>query len=228
MHDGKSMGTRISAKNNFAYLTAALVMLLFTSALVEQFTSGQGLRLIEAATVLTLAVGVWSIRGNRTWFRTGIGFGIGVFAITLLSTFMDLAGLGLLHLGLMLGFFSLTTWLAARQVLESTQVDGNKIIGAVCLYLLLGMIWAVLYLMAAELQPASFKGLGTGPWDGNFGDMVYFSFVTLSTLGYGDITPALPLPKFLVYMEAIVGQFYLAILVASLVGIRISLRMQDD
>ena len=48
--------------------------------------------------------------------------------------------------------------------------------------------------------------------------MIYFSFVTLTTLGYGDITPLLPVPRFFVYMESVVGQLYLAVLVASLIG----------
>lgn len=51
---------------------------------------------------------------------------------------------------------------------------------------------------------------------------IYFSFVTLTTLGYGEITPTLPITRFLVYSEAIIGQFYMAILVASLVGTHLS------
>ena len=87
---------------------------------------------------------------------------------------------------------------------------------------LLGLIWAMLYLFIAETIPGAFNSLPQVPWLDNFANAVYFSFVTITTLGYGDISPALPLPRFLVYMEAIVGVFYMAILVASLIGIRIS------
>ena len=64
-------------------------------------------------------------------------------------------------------------------------------------------------------------------WYENFADGTYFSFVTLTTLGYGDISPVTPVARFLVYMEAIVGVFYMAILVASLIGMRVSARQSD-
>ena len=80
----------------------------------------------------------------------------------------------------------------------------------------------MLYLFIAEVVPGAFNGLPQAPWLDNFATAVYFSFVTITTLGYGDISPVLPLARFLVYMEAIIGVFYMAILVASLIGVRMS------
>jgi voltage-gated potassium channel Kch len=71
-------------------------------------------------------------------------------------------------------------------------------------------------------MPGAFNGLEQVIWYENFADVAYYSFVTLTTLGYGDISPVIPIARFLVYMEAIVGVFYMAILVASLIGIRTS------
>ena len=88
------MTAKVTAKNNFSYLTAALVLLLLASALSEQFVAGYGGHLIEAVTILALATGVWSIRRDRWWFRTGIGLGAGVLVVTLFSIFMQQAGLG--------------------------------------------------------------------------------------------------------------------------------------
>ena len=122
----------------------------------------------------------------------------------------------------LLGFFVLTAWLAARQVLFTGPIDENKMIGAVCIYLLLGLVWAMLYLLVLAVQPTAFNGVAPTAWHADFPDIVYFSFVSLTTLGFGDVTPAEPIARFLVYLEAVVGQFYLAILVASLVGIRLS------
>ncbi|MDB4410029.1 potassium channel family protein, partial [Gammaproteobacteria bacterium] len=65
------------------------------------------------------------------------------------------------------------------------------------------------------------------PWLENYTSAIYFSFVTITTLGYGDISPVLPLARFLVIMEAIVGVFYMAILVASLIGVRMSDRVAE-
>ena len=91
----------------------------------------------------------------------------------------------------------------------------------------MGLIWALLYLFIAQTIPDAFNGLEQLIWYDNFADVAYFSFVTLTTLGYGDISPIIPIARFLVYMEAIVGVFYMAILVASLIGIRTSARYDD-
>ncbi|HHO58670.1 MAG TPA: two pore domain potassium channel family protein, partial [Thiotrichales bacterium] len=79
-----------------------------------------------------------------------------------------------------------------------------------------------LYLFVAQAIPGAFKGLEQLVWYLNFSDVAYYSFVTLTTLGYGDITPVSPIARFLVYMEAVVGVFYMAVLVASLIGMGIS------
>ena len=101
-------------------------------------------------------------------------------------------------------------------------IDGNKIIGSICICLLLGLIWSTFYLLVLEVNPAAFNGLGYASWYQNFPVVTYYSFVTLTTLGYGDISPLAPLARFLVFMEAVVGVFYMAILVASLIGVRMS------
>jgi voltage-gated potassium channel len=124
----------------------------------------------------------------------------------------------------MLGFFSLTAWLAIQQVLSTDTIYRNRITGAICFYLLLGMIWAMIYLMLMLMraEPDSFVGIATTDWQESYLRMVYFSYITLTTLGYGDISAALPVSRFFVYLEAIIGQFYLATLVASLIGMRFS------
>jgi len=209
-------------QNNFASLAVALVLLLFTAAVVDEIESTFGQRLVEASLVLTLAIGVWSIKKERVWFRTGLGFTAATLAVVLAGLVVDLAGLETVRTLILLGFFVLTAWLAARQVLFTGPIDENKMIGAVCIYLLLGLVWAMLYLLVLAVQPTAFNGVAPTAWHADFPDIVYFSFVSLTTLGFGDVTPAEPIARFLVYLEAVVGQFYLAILVVSLVGIRLS------
>jgi len=128
----------------------------------------------------------------------------------------------LLWLAILLVSLILTASLATKQVLFAGPIDTNKIIGAVCIFLLVGLIWTTLCMMVALPNPDAFYGLKPGPWHDIFPDLVYFSFVSLTTLGYGDMGPAAPIARFLAYAEAITGQFYIAVLVASLVGIRIS------
>ena len=216
------MRKRLSEEDNFAFLTVALVLLLLTAAIVDQFASTAGKRLVPAVTVVTLAIAVWGFKQSKIWFRTGVGMVIAIFSVAIGGQFLDGVGLHYAHLLILLVFFAYTAWLAMRQVLFTGAITQNKILGAICVYLLLGLIFAVLYLFIVQFSPSAFNGINKVSWYDNLADFIYFSFVSLTTLGFGDITPALPVVRFLVYMEAIVGQLYIAIMIASLVGIRIS------
>jgi len=219
----------MSEKNNFLYLVISLVALLFVGALVDQYPGQLGQQILQAVTVITLASGIIGFRSSKLWFHTGIGFVVSVLLVVILGIALKTTGLSYLHLLILVLFYLGTIWLAARQVLFTGPIDANKIIGAICIYLLAGLIWAMAYLLIAQAVPGAFNGLEQVIWYENFADAAYFSFVTLTTLGYGDISPVAPIARFLVYMEAIAGVFYMAILVASLIGIRTSrLRSEND
>ena len=213
---------RVSEKNNFVYLTASLVILLLVAALVDQFPVPLGQHMVQALTVLTVASGVIGMRDSRLRDQTRLGLIAGFAVIVLLGVLLDVSGLDYAHLLILITFYSWATWLAVRQVLFTGPIDTNKIVGAICIYLLMGLVWALSYLLIAQAIPDAFNGLQQLPWYENFADVSYYSFVTLTTLGYGDISPVAPIARFLVYMEAIIGVFYMAILVASLIGIRTS------
>jgi hypothetical protein len=219
----------MSQDDNFVYLTFALLLLLFGTALAQQFFSLSAQHLMQSATVITLIVAVWGVNSEKFYLRQAFIFPIAILAIALGSYWLDITGLDHLHLFFLLIFFISTSWQTAKQVLLSGEITGNKILGAICLYLLLGLIWATLYTLMQLSLTHSFDSLSnTTAWYSLFPDFVYFSFVTLTTLGFGDISPTLPMARFLVYLEAIVGQFYLAILVASLVGSRMSSKAHHE
>ena len=212
----------ISENNNFIYLTLSLLLLLLGASLVDQFTVKHGQQLVQAFTVITLISGVMRFRNSKLSFRIGSGVVVVVVAVSLLGILLDESGLYNLHLVILIVFYIWVTWLVIGQVLFSGPVDSNKIVGAICVYLLLGLIWALCYLLIAQLVPGAYNGLEQAPWYENFSAVAYYSYVTLTTLGYGGISPVVPIARFLVYMEAITGGLYMAILVASLVGIRLS------
>ena len=217
---------RISEQNNFIYLLLAMLSFLLLGAILEQFHSSLGHQLLQASTVVMIAVGVWSFKHSKHWLRTGTVLLISILTVVIISMMLESAGMRYIHLIMLLGYLVWATWLAAQQVLFTGSIDGHKIIGAICIYMLLGLIWALLYMLIAEAIPGAFNGLQQAPWYDNFSELTYYSYVTLTTLGYGDISPRLPIPRFLAYMEAMVGVFYIAILVASLIGARMSDRNQ--
>ena len=124
-------------------------------------------------------------------------------------------------------FFSFAIFYSSRQVFLEGEVDFNKIIGAVCIFFMLAVLWAILYQFVEVLTPGSFTHVSLGPEYAEFQRLVYFSLVTLTTLGYGDTTPATPLAGVLAALEAVVGVFYIAILVAALVADFMATRNAD-
>ena len=126
-------------------------------------------------------------------------------------------------------FFSFVTWSLLRTLLKHRAVTGETISMSISIYLLLGITWGVFYGVLLQLDSQSFNlGAATPPVATPEAELhvlpilLYFSLTTLSTVGFGDITP-LSLPaRYAAVTEAITGQFYLAILVARLVGMQLS------
>lgn len=117
-------------------------------------------------------------------------------------------------------FFMDMIYLLSRALLiEQTRVTGETLWAGINIYLLFGMMFAFLYSAVLALQPGAISG---GILD-NAGQavtksMVYYSFVTMTTLGYGDITPKIQVAATLAYVQALIGQLYVAILIARLVS----------
>lgn len=110
---------------------------------------------------------------------------------------------------------------AVRYALSSVRVNAEHLFAALSAYLLIGVCWGVIYVAVVRMDPRAMMFTGAPLPNGLvMGDAIYFSFVTLATLGYGDFTPATPVMRGLSVFEAIIGQLYLAILVARLVSLR--------
>jgi hypothetical protein len=112
----------------------------------------------------------------------------------------------------------------ARAVFAPGKVTYHRIVGGVLLYLVIGLTFVALFGLLVLLQPDAFSNLTS--FQGNFGvgTLIYFSFVTLTTVGYGDIVPLHPYARSLANVEAIVGQLYPATLLARIVTLELSIR----
>jgi hypothetical protein len=111
-------------------------------------------------------------------------------------------------------------------VLTGSEVTRDRIAAAICVFLLLGLIFGAGHRLIYELDPGSYH-LGDGATafsveERNPEDFIYFSYVTLTTLGYGDITPKSSSARYLATLEAIIGQLYIAVLIARMVGVYIA------
>jgi hypothetical protein len=150
---------------------------------------------------------------------------------------LDAAGVLAGHAGLSVAghlfetvFLGYTVVLVLRLIFTARSVTLNTIWAALCVYLLLGVLWANVFSLLDTVQPGSFHfsfvegdqrelmRLGGG----NSVYPLYYSFVTMTTLGYGDIVPITVATRMLAAVEALTGQLYLAVLVARLVGLHVS------
>jgi len=208
--------------NNFIYLFFALTTMLFASTVIVEFPGTVGEDLFSVVTTLMLIISLKSINTEMTWKRSVYLLAATFIALAILSRIFKSDLYGLLLLGVLLVFFAGSFWSAAKQVLFVGDIDRNKIIGSLTLYLLLGLTWATIYLILIAFDHNAFSGIEHGNWQQMFASASYYSFVTLTTLGYGDILPENHIAEFFAYMEAIVGVFYMAIIVSSLISLRLA------
>jgi hypothetical protein len=178
--------------------------------------------LMDTLLFLALVAGVWSMDAGRVVKLSVVIIGVSVLG----ETFFHIAdrGGGLLVARLVLQSAALlvVTLSIMKDVLTGGEVDSNRVMGSACIYLLLGIIWSSLYTVVEVLFPGSFTLAGQALAEKRF-DLWYFSMVTLTTLGYGDIAPISPIAKSLAVVEAVTGQLILVILVARTVGLHTAL-----
>ncbi|MCV5899705.1 ion channel, partial [Escherichia coli] len=122
-------------------------------------------------------------RFDKTWSRFLYTlFGVWVLVIVIKTVF-NIREMNVVMLALTFAFFFGTFKSIARQILFTGHVNSNKVIGSVALFLLLGLMWAIAYLILLEFSPDAFTGMEAISWGQNFSNAAYFSFVTLTTLG---------------------------------------------
>ena len=119
--------------------------------------------------------------------------------------------------------FSALTWVVAHAVYAPGRITLRRLQGAIVMYLNFATIFAAAYGLIWELSPGAFANL-VAPEGGpeEIGSMLYFSFTTLTTTGYGDIVAIDPFARSLANFEAILGQFFIAITVARLVTMELA------
>ncbi len=132
----------------------------------------------------------------------------------------------LIHLGGTL-FFALAVSMVLRHLFERRAVRIDDILGTLCGYLLAAMAWANLFAALSLMQPDAFFLQGVAHpdfarWHEREALFLYFSLTTITTIGYGDVTPVAPLARSAAMIEGVFGQFYIAVVVAQLVGSKLA------
>jgi voltage-gated potassium channel Kch len=208
----------VHEKNHFIWLTISMIGLMITGAITTEVPDNWTLELLEFISVALLFLSLLGLRTNRK-FAKGLLILVGLILTTVVArNTTQMYYFEFSYLTLLLLFMFIAAWLVGSQVLLTGKVDLNIIVGSVALYIIIGYIFSIFYTLLLEFRPMAFKGIEVAAWYDNLPTTTYFSFVTLTTLGYGDISPAIPLAQVIVILEAVTGMFYLAAIVASLIG----------
>ena len=128
----------VSEKNNFLYLTLGIVILLFVSAASKQFYPDRELGVVQALLVINMVIGLYGFKSKKLWFHSTIGISLSIIFVIALSAFLQYFELHNVQLVFSLCFYLWAMFLATKQVMFSGTIDINEIIGAVCIYLLMG------------------------------------------------------------------------------------------
>ena len=154
-----------------------------------------------------------------------LAFALVTLVVRWAKIFVPSAGLATLDTLMSLVFLGMLAVIVLFQVFREGPITIQRISGAVVVYLLLGLMWALAYQLIELQQPGSFN-FADAPAIGDTlsARLVYFSFVTLTTLGYGDITAVSPVARTLAMLEAAIGQLFPAILIARLVSMELYYR----
>ena len=224
--------------HRFALLLWALVINLLlapvflTSAILRAPTLGGVLSAVGFGVVLVAAV--LAVSYKRSIATMAIALAVAVVFTTVLNFALGNRGAEVLN-HLVEGVFLLfVCGLLIRHIFVTSKVTGDLIKAALCAYLVLGLMCASFFAAIEGLQPGSFHVPGEGQSFGTPGfnaeqDILqaYYSFVTLLTLGYGDVYPVGSVARIAAVLEAFAGQIMLVVLVARLVGVHVAQSLGD-
>jgi len=215
-----------------------LLVFLFTLAVIDPILNefGKfGLNLLDVIFTTFLLTALYSISGNRKILMVGVLLVAPIFVLGWSDYAKDNFFLAFLIFSFGMAFFGFVAVSILIHIVGEESVTMDLIYGSACVYFLIGFFWSVGYGIIELLIPGSFSVSGQvltrADYVSHYGilndNLSFFSFVTLTTLGYGDILPISGPAKTFATLEAIVGQLYIALLVARLVGLHTAQSMVE-
>ena len=207
---------KVTQTSRSVYLLASLMFLIFVYPVVsDQPVAYIVLGVLFAITPLA---GVYAVSDNKRITVVATILGVPAIISILGHFFLDTRLItDKVFLVLIVVYYGFTTVQIIRHIFTKRKVDADTIISAVSAYLMIGLSFAVTFMLVHLHTPGALVE-STADHLVDWHDIFYFSFVTLTTLGYGDISPATPVARSLASMEAVCGVMYMSILIAKLVS----------
>ena len=206
--------------SRFSYLFATLISLIVLFPYLAK--TGLSTVIFRLLSALTFVAAVYAVSDKRAQWITGLFLAL---PTAILNTWFTVhpgsSSLAVISLVSTLMFLSFTLITLLRAVLRAETVTRDTIYGALSVYLLMAFVWGIAYLLLETLQPGGLSmDIARHPnHKVDWFDCMFYSFVTLTSLGYGDMVPISPQCRSLSVLEAASGIMYVAVLVARLVGL---------
>jgi hypothetical protein len=182
--------------------------------------------LIDISITAIFLSSLYAISQKAHNVRIVVGLILPIIVGMWIANLMDIPNIRLLvDFGAIL-FFAFIIIIILSALLKENKVTLDVIYGAVAVFLLMAIMWAYIFDVIETLQPGSFQ-VTADYAQGTRVHFLYYSFVTITTVGYGDILPVSPIARAFSILEMVVGQFYLIILIARLVGINITQSLEN-
>lgn len=179
---------------------------------------------LQAFFSLILLSGVSMVARSRTARLLTAALAVGTAAVGWVRVYVPSERLAVISIAMWMVFLAVLAAVILVRVFSEGGINFHRIQGAVAVYLLLGVIWAGGYRLVMHFAPTAFNPPPAGDEATLMSRLVYFSFVTLTTVGYGDVTAVYPAARSLALLEALAGQLFPAVLIARLVSLEVSHR----
>jgi hypothetical protein len=206
----------------YTYLFVAILAQLTLLPLLEE----QGRALVPLLFLLIVVTVLWTLDIRRIFFWLCLGLGFVGSVVKLIALMLSLPVkevfyLILIGLSVNILFLMIVIVIFLSKIFSEDKVTGESIKGGISIYFLLGYLWVYLYSLALLVNP---EAISFPAHASELSYILYFSFTTLTTLGYGDITPVSLVARNLTILESTIGQIYLTVLIARLVGLQLAQR----
>ncbi len=208
-----------------------LGFLVLTTIVLPVVTLSQVGRLASSlAFALMLIFGAFATIRHRVAIYLVVGLTISTFAVDLITEIGRSHGLAALDTALKVASLSIMFCVTLERTLRPGRIDGYRVLGGIAGYLLIGLTWTYAYQRIVQQAPSAiyFEPGVAESFLRQPSHLIYFSFTTLTTVGFGDVHPVTAAARALTVAEALIGQLYIAILIASFVGMALQARSAEE
>jgi hypothetical protein len=211
--------------NRYNHLLVMLIIFLVTAPYVERDAKAWGFRLLTILLLATLIICLRAVISNTKLFAACLIIVVTALVLDIISDRVKTTevreSLSIVSALIDCFFLVVTVVAIMRSMFKARRVTKDMIVGGICVYLLIGICWTILFALIGTINPDAIAVSGEASY-------FYFSFTTLTTLGYGDVVPKSKLAQVLTNLEAITGQVYLAVFIARLVGLHIAHELKQN